>query len=88
MNKDNQSIARPVLGSPCNYPAAPKAHDGRDALRTINEILEDPAGSYWLKDALRSALNRDCLDAAYDAELLAKLLMDRAESIIAGRVLS
>ena len=31
---------------------------------TIPEVLADPAASYWLKDALRSALKRDPVDAA------------------------
>lgn len=40
-----------------------------DGLRTgdlpgIDEVLADPAASYWLKTALRSALCRDPVDAA------------------------
>ena len=48
----------------------------------ITEILNDPCCSYWLKDALKSAINRDCLDAARDADLLAEILRERCDSII------
>ena len=44
------------------------------ALPSIAEILAAPWTSYWLKDALTAALKRDCVDAARDAGLLAKLL--------------
>jgi hypothetical protein len=44
--------------------------------------LRDPAASFWLKDALRSALSRDPVDAANDAELLARLLEERCRSIL------
>jgi hypothetical protein len=37
-------------------------------------ILNDPAASFWLKDALRSALERDPVDAVADAETLAAAL--------------
>lgn len=40
----------------------------------IQGILDSPSASNWLKSTLRSALNRDCVDAAADAELLAELL--------------
>ena len=40
----------------------------------ISHVLNSPTTSYWLKSALRSALNRDCVDAAHDAEVLAQVL--------------
>jgi len=46
----------------------------QDDLPELEEVLLDPAGSLWLKDALRSALARDPVDAANDAEVLARLL--------------
>jgi hypothetical protein len=45
-----------------------------DDLPTIGEILNDPAASFWLKAALRSALSRDPVDAANDADVLARVL--------------
>jgi len=36
----------------------------------VEQVLSDPAASFWLKDALRSALARDPVDAANDAEVL------------------
>lgn len=33
--------------------------------------LNDPATSYWLKDAIRSALKRDSVDAINDAGWIA-----------------
>ena len=45
----------------------------------IDAMLADPAASYWLKTALRSALCRDPVDAANDSEILARLLKDRCD---------
>ena len=53
-------------------------------LSTIEQILTDPAASEWLKDALRSALSRDPVDAANDAEVLAKLLDRWCQGILKG----
>jgi len=39
----------------------------------VNEILHDPASSRWLKDALKSALDRDPVDVLNDAIKLAAL---------------
>jgi hypothetical protein len=48
----------------------------------IEEVLADPAASYWLKTALRSALCRDPVDAANDSEILARLLKERCDRIL------
>ena len=49
---------------------------------TIEEVLSDPAASFWLKDALRAALARDPVDAAHDSEVLARLLERRCRAIL------
>lgn len=49
----------------------------------IETLLRDPSTSHWLKHALRSALERDALDAARDADLLAELLEDRVADLLA-----
>lgn len=41
---------------------------------SLDSILSDPSASYWLKDTLRSAITRDPVDAANDAETLAQVL--------------
>ena len=51
-------------------------------LPTIEEILSDPSASYWLQNALRSALSRDPVDAANDADILARLLDGRCRQIL------
>jgi hypothetical protein len=48
----------------------------------VDEILADPAASYWLKTALRWALCRDPVDAANDSEILARLLEERCKQIL------
>ena len=48
----------------------------------IEQVLADPAASFWLKEALRSALTRDPVDAANDAEVLARLLDRRCQEIL------
>ena len=51
--------------------------------RAIAEQIEaNPADSYWLKDALRAALRRDVVDAANDAEVLAKVLVLRCDEVL------
>lgn len=49
------------------------------------QILSDPAASYWLKDSLRVALNRDAVDALNDAEALAVALKDNYQLARGGR---
>lgn len=56
------------------------ADDAQD-LPGTEEVLRDPSASRWLKDALRSALLRDPVDAANDAEMLARLL-DRQSRMV------
>jgi hypothetical protein len=50
-------------------------------LPTIPEVLRDPCSSYWLRNALKSAIDRDCVDAVNDAELLLALLKARNDEI-------
>lgn len=44
---------------------------------TADRLLSNPCTSYWLKDAIKSSFNRDCLDALRDAETLVQLLKER-----------
>lgn len=53
-----------------------------DDLPEIEVVLQDPAESFWLKAAVRSALDRDPVDAANDAEILAQLLDRRCQEIL------
>ena len=46
------------------------------------EILGDPAASSWLKDALKSALERDPVDALNDALALAGTLEARLRTVL------
>lgn len=46
-------------------------------LPTITQVLADPAASFWIKQTLTSALSRDPVDAANDADLVARLLDKR-----------
>jgi hypothetical protein len=47
----------------------------------IHAILESPTSSYWLRQALHSALERDSVDAANDAEHLSDLLSRRCNLV-------
>jgi hypothetical protein len=51
----------------------------RDA---ITKMQTSPGTSYWLKDALNKALNRDCVDACHDAEALAAVLRARCDDLL------
>ena len=52
----------------------------------VQAVLASPSTSFWLKDALQAALQRDPVDAANDAELLASLLADRCAAMHGGGV--
>jgi hypothetical protein len=57
--------------------------DAKDTgIPTIDTILGDPAASFWLKAALRSSLSRDPVDAANDADILARVLERRCRAIL------
>ena len=56
--------------------------DWPDDLPQLEEVLQDPAASFWLKRALQSALSRDPVDAANDAAVLARLLDARCRSLL------
>ena len=49
---------------------------------TAKQIADDPAASYWIKDALKTALELDPVDAANDAEVLAQVLRDRCDEVL------
>ena len=53
-------------------------------LSTIDEVLADPAASFRLATALRSAFCRDPVDAARDSEILAQLLGQRCDAILSA----
>lgn len=52
---------------------------------TPDQILNDPASSFWLKEALQKALTRDPVDVLNDAEILTSVLQYRLESLIPQR---
>lgn len=45
----------------------------------IRAVMACPSTSHWLRDALTSALTRDSVDAANDAEQLQELLSRRCD---------
>ena len=58
--------------------------DAGQPSKVIQEVLDDPAASNWLKDALRAALRRDPVDAANDSAFLAELLDTHAQAAVFG----
>lgn len=52
----------------------------RTAAIDVHAIVADPEISDWLRQALASALTRDPLDVAADAETVAQVLRLRAEA--------
>jgi len=47
-------------------------------------VLSDPSTRRWVHTALTGALDRDPVDAANDAELVARLLRARAQEVLYG----
>jgi hypothetical protein len=60
----------------------PVAPPNPGELPEIATVLDDPAASFWLKACLCSALSRDPVDAANDAEVLAQMLERRCRDIL------
>jgi hypothetical protein len=56
----------------------PKLKDPNIWFQNALKVTEDPGASYWLKNALIEAINRDPIDAAQDAEVLSRILKLRA----------
>jgi len=52
----------------------------------IETVLSDPAASDWLKQSLRSALQRDPLDAANDAAALSLMLSRRSGDVLSAEL--
>lgn len=48
------------------------------------DILADLSGSAWLQNAMQEALTRDPVDAANDAAVLARLLAQRVQDVVAA----
>ena len=49
---------------------------------TLKEILADPTISYWLKDAIKTAYERDPIDALHDALRLLRMLGERYTQLV------
>lgn len=48
----------------------------------ILAVLNEPSTSEWLKNAVKSAFNRDAVDALNDVERLADLLRQHAVAVL------
>ena len=59
------------------------ARNEQPELPSVEELLKDPSTSFWLRNALTSALLRDPVDAANDAEILARVLDHQCRQILA-----
>lgn len=76
------AYAAAILPLPTAADYAAAAAPLQDAL-TAETLLTSPSASFWLRGCLASALERDPVDAANDAELLARVLAARADAICA-----
>lgn len=48
----------------------------------ISEVINNPATSNWLSESLLTALRRDPVDAANDAEVLAEILANQVNELL------
>ncbi|KKK97716.1 hypothetical protein LCGC14_2649970 [marine sediment metagenome] len=55
---------------------------------TIDQIIADPAASFWLKRAARTAMDIDPVKAANEAEVLAQALSRRAQEVFIAAIKS
>lgn len=49
---------------------------------SANDILNRQDASYWLKNAIKTALQRDPVDAVNDAEILVQVLRRRCDTVL------
>jgi hypothetical protein len=56
--------------------------DEQPELPSVDGLLRDPSTSNWLRNALTSALLRDPVDAANDADILARVLDQKCRLIL------
>jgi hypothetical protein len=49
---------------------------------TAEDVQKNPASSFWVKSALTALQNRDPLDAARDAALLAAIMAAKCELLL------
>lgn len=61
-------------------------HDHEQAAPTPDQLLADSASPRWLRDSLHGALQRDPVKAAAEADVMARSLRQRADSILAFAV--
>ncbi len=53
-----------------------------DAQREAEILMKDPATSFWLKRSLAKALDRDPVDAFHDAQVLCRIVTNRASEVL------
>jgi hypothetical protein len=59
-----------------------RLHDADASVPSVDIVLSDPSTSWWLRTSLVSALKRDRVDAANDAEVLARILDAECRSLL------
>lgn len=60
----------------------PKVGSKSQNEQLIARILSSPSTSNWLRNAMLSALDRDCVDASRDAQLLATVISTRTDELL------
>lgn len=76
-----KAVTGELDGKPCIWLEGEKGEIKRLARMNSQEILNDPAASFWLKSAINACLNRDAVDALTDAEVLVEVLKDHLNKI-------
>jgi len=64
----------------------PSGDELHEAERRIEWVLTHPGMSGWLKDALRTALDRDPIDILNELEMLRVLLTPRTDAMVRRRL--
>lgn len=54
--------------------------------QSIENVLDSPETSKWLRTSLLQAISRDPVDATNDAELLFQLLSERSDAILSTAI--
>lgn len=49
---------------------------------TVEELLADFSTPYWVKDTLRLAMTKDCVEAASALEIMARAMAQRCDKLL------
>ena len=79
---NNTVLAQETIGASTMTPKTTDKSTSAEIEHYLRNVANGQFASYWLKDAIKTLLERDCVDAARDAEFLGGCFQARADAIL------